>query len=439
MNTKLLTVLLLISMCNQVFAQKFIDSENYQTLKTYIDQQNHPQAWQLAQQEANEYLGDAHFDFFYGLAALNIGEIERAGFAFERVVVNQPNWLDGQYYLAMSYFKMANYQAAIELCQTIMTQSTADNKLKLSSQKLKQAAQTKLAQQSLSVKHDLSLTGGYDSNINAGINEDDIYLPFIGQRIALTAESQEQSDAYLTGNYRLKISKPLSQNSKLLMSGQANVHSFINKHDFNRIGLSGSLGYQKSFKQFDTSISIQTRPLWLAGNYYRNQTNINGKIIKQLNDQWRISTTLSRGKTVNDVNSELDTDDTSLSFSNSYDIDNFRHSLSISYFEEMTGDNTSAHISRKSTALSYNNIWIINPQWLASGTILWQHKKYQGLHPFYFTKQVDNMWLLSSMVQYSHSKMLSYRFNITAQDKNSNLSLFSYQRFDIGLTAIINF
>ena len=264
---------------------------------------------------------------------------------------------------------------------------------------------------------------------------------------------------YKRQDYRLNVSKPLSQRSKLLFSGQANIHRFINESDFNRIGFAGSLSYLKQFDEFDASIGVQTRPLWLAIDdyssqtttnnnnhdptkkidFYRNQTSINGKLKKQLNKQWKMSTTLSRGKTQNNVNADLDTDDTALTVSSSYDIDNFRHSISMSYAQEMTGNHISDHISRKSTAISYNNIWLINTQWLASGTLIWQHKKYQGLHPFYFTKQVDNMWLFSGMVQYLHSKSLSYRFNVTAQDKNSNLSLFSYQRFDIGLTAIINF
>ena len=446
MSFKFLYTFLLMLICSQIVAKEFIDSADYQKLKTQIDQQKFSQAWQIAQQHADNYLGDLHFDFLYGLAALNTGHIEHATFAFERVVINKPHWLDGQYYLALSYFKMANYQATIPLCQAIISQLNVSKNLKSSSSKLKQAAQNKLAQQSLSIKHYISLTGGNDSNINAGIDEDNpniidgkIFLPFLDQNVLLTPQSQENSDSYLTADYRINVSKPLNQKSKLLFSGQANVHHFIHKSDFNHINLTGSLHYVKQFEYFDGRIGVHTRPLWLAGDYYRNQNSLNVKLKKQLNEQWRISSTLAIGKTNNNINKTLDTDDSSLSVSGSYDLNNWRHSVSASYFKEIATDNISDHISKKSIAYSYNNLWIINSQWLASNTLIWQHKKYQGPHPFYFTKQVDNIWLFAAMLQYKQSTSLSYRFNITVQDKDSNLPLFAYQRTDVALTAVITF
>jgi hypothetical protein len=420
-------------------AESFKDSLHYQTLKKQIDQNNFSQAWQIAQVNADEYLGDASFDFLYGLAALNSNNIERAVFAFERVVANKPNWLDGQYYLAKAYFQMANYHAVIPLCQSIINQPNVADKLVAASGKLQQAAQTKLAQQSLYFKQFAGVSAGYDSNINAGIDKDSIYLPFLDQNIALSDNSKENNDNYLALNYHLNGSKALTQKSKLLFSGQANIHHFVNESDFNRMTLAGSVDYWQQFEQFDASVGVRILPLWFAGDYYRSQTSINTNIKKQLSQQWLVAGDFALGKTINSVNDTLDTNDLLLSLGSQYFIGRWRHSVSLSYLEEMSQKGVNDHISRKSTAFSYNNIWLIDPQWLASGTLSWQHQEYQGPHPFYFTKRVDEMWQLAAMLQFQQSKEISYRFNISLQDKDSNLDLFSYQRIDIGLSASMSF
>lgn len=431
--------MLVVLMGSPVMAKQFTESEAYQALKEQLDQQNFSDAWQMAQEQADDHLGDVYFDFLYGLAALNTNNIEVAGFAFERVVVNKPSWLDGQYYLAIAYFKMANYQGVIQLCQTIITQPKTTNKLKSASQKLKQAAQKKLAQQALYFRQNVSLSTGFDSNINAGVNEDNIYLPLLGQSIALSEDSKENSDSYLDLNYQLNGTKALTQKSKLLFSGQANVHNFINDNEFNRFTFDGSVSYWQQFEHFDASVGVRVQPLWFSGDYYRNQTSIHSKINKQLSQQWLISGALALGKTKNSENTYLDTDDITLSVGSDYYVDNWRHGLTFSYLEQSSDQNVNDHISRKSSALSYNNIWVIDPQWVAFGTLSWQHQTYQGAHPFYFTKRVDNMWSIAGMVQFKQSGKLSYRFNISMQDNDSNLSLFSYQRFDIGLSAMMSF
>ncbi|MDX2369878.1 MAG: surface lipoprotein assembly modifier [Colwellia sp.] len=439
MNKKLLSIIFLVTMNSSIMAQEFINTPDYHALKEQVNNQNFTQAWEMAQLNADEYLGDADFDFLYGLAALKNNNVELAVFAFERVVTNKPAWLDGQYYLAQSYFKMANYHAVISLCQAIIAQPNSADKLVAASDKLQQAAQRKLAQQSLYFQQYASVGAGYDSNINAGIDEENIFLPFLGQTIALSDSSKENSDNYLTLNYRLNGSQALTQKSKLLFSAKANIHRFISESDFNRMILDGSVSYQQQFEEFDACIGIRVQPLWFSGDYYRTQASVDSKIKKQLSQQWLIAGDLSLGQTKNNVNKTLDTDDLLLSASSQYFTGSWRHSIALSYLEAMSQDKANDHISSKSSLLSYNGLWIINSHWLASGTLSFQHQSYQDLHPFYFTKRVDNMLSLAAMVQFQQSKDVSYQFNMSVQDKDSNLSLFSYQRIDIGLSASLNF
>lgn len=439
MKKSFVCMFVLLMMCSAINAENFSDSSIYPVLKKHIAQKDYSQAWQIAQTHADEYLGEVSFDFLYGLAALNSNNVEIATFAFERVVANKPNWLDGQYYLAQAYFQMANYHAVMPLCRLIIAQPNANDKLIQASENLQRAAQVKLAQQSLYFKQFAGFGAGYDSNINAGIDKDSIYLPFLDENITLSENSKENSDNYFALNYQINGTKALTQNSKLLFSGQGKLHHFVSESDFNRMTLAGTVDYWQKFQQFDASVGVKIQPLWFAGDYYRSQTSVTSNIKKRLNKQWIVAGDLALGKTLNSANDTLDTDDLLLSLSSQYFSGPLRHALSISYLEEMSEKGSNDHISRKSTALNYNNIWLIDSKWLASGTLSWQQQKYQGAHPFYFTKRVDKMWQLAAMVQFKHSQEIAYRFNISLQDKDSNLSLFSYQRIDIGLSASISF
>ena len=89
--------------------------------------------------------------------------------------------------------------------------------------------------------------------------------------------------------------------------------------------------------------------------------------------------------------------------------------------------------------LSYSNLWLINNNLLASSMIAYQQKDYQGLQQFFLEKRSDDMWLASLNIRYTHSKTWSYSINFNAQNKDSNVPLFSYERSDISLTANMNF
>jgi len=434
---------LILSICllliRPAMAMNFVDSNDFEKLKEYVQKQDYVNGWKVAQLNTEEYLGDVDFDFLYGIIALEKENTQLAVFAFERVVANKPLWLDAKYYLAKSYFRMKNYQAALQLCDALITQPNTSKPLFSASILLKKATQRKLDQQSLFYQQQVNIVAGYDSNINAGVDEDNIYLPLLGASVALDNGSKENSDNYLSLKYLLNGSKALSQKSKLLFFTQANIHQFIQETDYNRITLNSSVSYWQQFRNFDASIGVNIKPLWFAGDYYRTQANVNGGIKKRLNEQFILSGDASLGKTKNNINNKLDTNDLALSISAQYYTGNWRHTAAINYLEEKSQSAETSHNSSKSDSIHFNSLWLINQQWLMSGALSWQRQKYSGEHPFYFTQRVDDMWAITTMLQFKASDELSYRFNASYQDKDSNLSLFSYQRFELGLSASLMF
>ena len=281
MGKRTLYFILLIYTSIAIEAKTFKEDAAFSNLKQQIALDENKSAWAYAKTLEEEYLGDVDFDFLYGLIALRINENERAFYAFERVVANKPNWLDAKYYLANAYFKMKNYHAVIEIVNAFDRIENIPINLKASFDKLQEMSVTLLNKQSVYINHSLGAKLGYDSNINAGTQEDNIYLPFLGEEVLLSEGSRENSDNYLALDYQLVGSKALSQTSKLVFSGLSQLHAFANESTYNRLIVDANVNYQKEFDNFNTSIGLKVTPLWLDDSYYRSQFGTTVAINKQ--------------------------------------------------------------------------------------------------------------------------------------------------------------
>lgn len=439
MGKRTLYFILLIYTSIAVEAKTFKEDAAFSNLKQQIALDDNTSAWTYAKTLEEEYLGDVDFDFLYGLIALRINENERAVYAFERVVANKPNWLDARYYLANAYFKMKNYQAVIEIVNAISLIENVPANLKASFDKLQAMSVTLLNKQSVYINHSVGAKLGYDSNINAGTQEDNIYLPFLGEEVLLSEDSRENSDNYLAFDYQLVGSKALTQSSKLVFSGLSQLHAFVNESNYNRLLVDASIKYQKEFENFNTSIGLNVAPLWLDDSYYRTQFGTTVGINKQINNQWLVSSEAYLGKTENNVNEQLNTNDLSLQMFAQFSLENWRHTLSLALFKEQSEHQENSHNNRNSHTINYSSLWLINPQWLASATIGYQHQAYQDEHPFFLAKRSDDMWLLTTSIQYQYSNVWSYRISANIQDKDSNIPLFSYQRTDVNFSVSMSF
>lgn len=436
-NVLLVTFLLFTS--NTINAQTFRDTPTHVELKQRIQGDDASSAWQLATSLEDEHLGDVDFDFLYGLAALKVKEHEFAVYAFERVVANKPQWVDAQYYLARTYYLMKNYQASLEITQLLSTLEVISPKLKQSAGTLSDLSNAALSKQTLLVQQSFNLSLGYDSNINAGTSEDNIYLPFLDQEIILSENSKENSDSYLGLSYQLNGSKALTQSSKLTFFASAKLHNFNDDSEYNRFTVRSNFQYHKDFEDFSASVGVRVVPLWLDGDYYRTQYGATAGLSKALNQQWALSSQFFFGKSKNDINQLLNTDDASIQVSSQYITQQWRHVLSLAYLQEKSEFVQSQHNSKDTNMASYMVNFAINQQWLATANISYQHQAYQHEHPFFLEKQVDDMWLFSSSIQYKDSASWTYQLSANMQDKDSNLALFSYQRAEVNISARMNF
>ncbi len=429
-------MILFLPVANYCFSYDVKQADVLKLLKEGVDNKEYSHVILIANKYSDEYLGDPEFDFLYGIAALATNDAERSVFAFERVVANRPNWLDARFYLARSYFETANYQAAMQQCQNILDSNESRESLKDSAERLCDQANQKLIAQSTSIQQRVGASIGHDSNINAGTREERIFLPFLEEIVQLGDESTEQNDEYVNINYLVNMSNAITQTSKVNISAQASAHSFIQESEYNRLAAQVRVDYLSDFDAIELKLGGRYTPLWFDGSYYRSQTALLAGVKSNINDSWVLYGNAMFGKTNNNENDLLDTDDYSLSMASDYYVDNWRYSFSVERIKE---DGEIESNSRTIDAISISSLWLANRHWLGSLWISYQKHDYDGKHPFYLQQRDDDLWMMSSFIQYNMSKSLSYRLNINMQDKDSNLSLFSYERTDVSLSASMSF
>ena len=78
-------------------------------LKQLFDSGDSQAAYDYALSEISKYEGDPTFDYYYGAAAIDIGEANEGVYALERVLVSQPNNHAARLELARGYFILQEY------------------------------------------------------------------------------------------------------------------------------------------------------------------------------------------------------------------------------------------------------------------------------------------------------------------------------------------
>ena len=160
----------------------------------HVKAQRFEQAYQLALAHKAEWEGDPAFDTAYGLAAKGKGYLQEALFAFERVLETNPTSVNVRFYVAVCYFESGNSAAALSELNLLKSLTLPEGLAEQVAQYLSLITR----QQKYAEPHWqnwLQVAVGHDDNPNNGIEEDEIFIPGLGD-INVFEQNQEVSSAF---------------------------------------------------------------------------------------------------------------------------------------------------------------------------------------------------------------------------------------------------
>ena len=153
------------------------------------------QAWALLAPLERQYAGRPDFDYVLGIAALESGRANRATFVFERVLTVNPGHLAARLEMARAYFALRDIERAEREFNVILASAPAPEIATLSRLYLSKMREAQPARRGVLSGY-AELTVGHDSNVNAAAALSSVFVPGLGNEVALDASLMPKADDF---------------------------------------------------------------------------------------------------------------------------------------------------------------------------------------------------------------------------------------------------
>ncbi|MFO1258506.1 MAG: hypothetical protein U1E78_08890 [Gammaproteobacteria bacterium] len=225
--------------------------------------------YQAAYREAESALieneGDPKFDYLYGMTAVKSNHNGPGLFALERVLAVEPDNHQAHYYYALAYYQSNMYAKAYlearRLQKKVIDKSLAEEVEKLI---VKIQREHKDAKQKWVF---VSLTGGYDSNVNGGVNQSGVQLVNVGF-VPLDPDAKRFTSDFLEAKVGAGLVWPL--HGKITAQAMGSWRRNERAHIFDTDDYVFYLKYQFPFLDYHLSFPFILERENLDGHEFRN-------------------------------------------------------------------------------------------------------------------------------------------------------------------------
>lgn len=211
-------------------------------LQRLTDEEQYQAAYTLALQHRQQLEGDLRFDFYYGVSAIESGQVHEGVFALERVVYRQPNHHRARLELARGYYLQGDDARARQAFERVL-QSNPPQKVALNIERFLTAIRLRENRYQTTARAYIELMTGSDSNINAGPSDPlaDSSLPW-----NLDSSVLEQDDLFTAMLVGGRVNHPLSQHTSLFANLDTSwrQHASKSRYDNSLVTLQGGGQWQ---------------------------------------------------------------------------------------------------------------------------------------------------------------------------------------------------
>ena len=412
------------------------------------------QAYEFADNYTFDLGGEAEFDLLLGFAAYGNEKYQEAVFAFERVVLNKPKSFLGRFYLAQSYNKVENLAAAVtELEKLQATTLTGEQREKTNG--LKTLINRKMVNRKRTWYQMVALNMAFDNNINSATSEDSVVAPGITPEgaedgvIVLSDASKETEDNSYGVSYLAGYQHPINQYQWFKFDFSASHFGYEEHNEFQRQQLGISIAYEQELLRGQMSLSAFSRPLWLeqdvktdtvadiAGEVerevalYRTENGAAFSFQKSTSRKHGYRLGLNYSQISNDVNPNLDLTRGKVSFAYQYKT-KLLHTIMLHWQRDMSEIEEYEYNDKDTTGITYQITWPITSNFISNSFIMVERHDYKAAHPIFSETRDEILGSVSSQLIYKLNDNHQLKLQVNAQKKDSNLPLFTYERFEVG-------
>jgi outer membrane protein len=239
-------------------------------------------AYELLEPLEDARAGDTDYDYLFGLAGVESGNVTRGIFALERVLAVDPADKDARAEMAKAHFMLGETEASKNEFNNVLQQNP-DAETKKTIEKLLTAIQ-KIDGTTTTFGAYLDFGLGWDSNVNSAPGINAIAVPLFGGAILdLGNSAKEQSDNFMAMAGGISFRYPFTR--QLSIFGTASGNSKINgsETEFDTSALDFNLGLQYRQSQNNFTFSLQDNQFDLNGESFRRASGATAQWLHNFN------------------------------------------------------------------------------------------------------------------------------------------------------------
>jgi len=402
--------------------------------------------------------GEVRFDYLLGIAALDSGKPDKATLAFERVLAVNPNFAGARLDMARAYYQLGDLPRAQTEFQEVLKQNPPEA-AKVTIQKyldaiaaMEQAKQTRISGYAEGVV-------GHDSNIANSSTQTFTFAP-TSPWSGLFPGNQLPPGTKLTGTYEGinaggEISHSLNANWGVFAGADLRQHGNMTQTAYDTVSTDGRAGVMYAETQDVYKLSLTGGQLYTANSMRRDSLGVSGEWQHVFSPANQMSVFVQYGQNrasgfpptspTTDARIEGDTDQLVLGEGWVHIMADGKQALfgSIYAGKEVdvapvispglpNGGRTDGE--KRFAGLRVGGQAAITEQLDGIASLGWQSASYRNLNNLIMAKRSEDLYDLTVAANWRLDKFWTVKPQVAFSRKNSNITLYGFDRTDVSLT-----
>jgi tetratricopeptide (TPR) repeat protein len=404
-------------------------------IRRQVEASQFDQAYATAQANP-QLMGDVHFDFLYGVAAINVGRVPEGLLALERHLAAVPANDRARLELARGYFLLGEYTRARSEFEFVLRYNPPAG-VRSNIAGFLQAMQTREAADRRATARFYAEAGiGRDSNVNGGTFRDELQLVF-GNVNLVDSPSREVPDTYgqlaVGGQQQYRVSNRLS----VFAGADLDLRANVKQHAYDLTSGGVNIGFSQLGGSALWRTTLALNELIVGGNRYRDTFSLSTDANITLGPDQSVTAFAQYGEMRHAVNDEVrDARATTLGAMFTQGFPDAAGAPSVgarfSYTQE---DNARLRVdlSKKMPLLRlFGSLTPMDRLRLSLGVSVYR-QQYGGEDVGFGTVRRDNAWAADLVANYALSPTLSLRADAVWSSTQSNQDLYDSHRSAVSL------
>jgi len=383
--------------------------------------------------------GDPQYDYLLGIAALDSGDPERAVFALERVLAQQPDNALARAEIARAFYAMGEREAARREFEAVRKYAIPEEAKATVDRFLSAIA----AAEGTRIDGFIELSGGYDSNVASATATSNIAIPaFGGGAFTLDPTLTQRGDQFLNVAGGVNFTRKLGQPWALVGGLAASLRMNTDATQFDTSTVDGTAGirYARGLNAF--TLGAQAQYFAVAQARYRDVTGAIAQWQHSFDEQTQATLYGQFAQLRYESQPVRDADRSIVGVA-------FGHAFSGTYSPVIFGsvyggqeealDPLNPHLGHKPVGVRLGGQLRLGGGWSTYGSVSYEQRKYGGPEPLFLVEREDKQTDAVLGLSYLWRPGTTVLAQVAYTDNRSNVPLNDFDRTVSSVSLRFNF